>query len=471
MASNGNRRLTITVFVLAIIATVAVAALLINIFEHKQEAKNPFFRVVELNDTIDDPAVWGKNFPMQYDLYLRTVDMQRTRYGGSEALPHSPTEGDPREIVTSSKIEADPRLKEMWAGYSFSKDYREKRGHAYMLLDQMFTGRQQAAPQPGACLNCHASMWTTYNKLGNGDIFKGFDIVNHMPYAEARKLVNHPVACIDCHDPKTMQLRITRPAFIEGIRNLKASQGIENFDVNTMATRQEMRAYVCGQCHVTYYFDGPGKRLTFPWAKGIKLENIVAYENERNVSEWVHATTGAKMIKARHPEFETWNQGIHARSGVTCADCHMPYLREGGLKISDHNVRSPMLNINRACQTCHRWPEQEIKDRVEEIQTRFHDTRSVAMDALMDLIKDIKTLKDQGASDAELQEARNYQRSATFYIDFLFSENSMGFHAPQYSMKSLAEAIDMCRKGQNSLRQLREVKRAALSIGSTTGGK
>jgi nitrite reductase (cytochrome c-552) len=470
-STNGNRRLTIAVFVLAIIATVAVAALLINIFEHKQEARNPFFRVVELNDTIDDPAIWGKNFPMQYDLYLRTVDMQRTRYGGSEALPHSPTQGDPREIVTASKIEADPRLKEMWAGYSFSKDYREKRGHAYMLLDQTFTGRQQAAPQPGACLNCHASMWTTYNKLGNGDIFKGFDIVNHMSYADARKLVNHPVACIDCHDPKTMQLRITRPAFIEGIKALKASQGIQNYDVNTMATRQEMRAYVCGQCHVTYYFDGPGKRLTFPWAKGIKLENIVAYENERNVNEWVHATTGAKMIKARHPEFETWNQGIHARSGVTCADCHMPYLREGGLKISDHNVRSPMLNINRACQTCHRWPEQEIKDRVEEIQTRFHQTRSIAMNALMDLIKDIKTLKDQGASDAELQEARNYQRSAGFYIDFLFSENSMGFHAPQYTMKSLAEAIDMCRKGQNSLRQLREVKRAAPSTAFSTGGK
>jgi nitrite reductase (cytochrome c-552) len=313
-------------------------------------------------------------------------------------------------------------------------------------------------------------MWTTYNKLGNGDIFKGFDIVNHMSYAEARKLVNHPVACIDCHDPKTMQLRVSRPAFMEGIRNLKASQGIQNYDVNTMATRQEMRAYVCGQCHVTYYFDGPGKRLTFPWAKGIKLENIVAYENEHNVNEWVHATTGAKLIKARHPEFETWNQGIHARSGVTCADCHMPYLREGGLKISDHNVRSPMLNINRACQTCHRWPEQEIKDRVEEIQTRFHQTRSVAMDALTDLIKDIKTLKDQGASDAELQEARNYQRSATFYVDFLFSENSMGFHAPQYSMKSLAEAIDMCRRGQNSLRQLREVKRAASSGAAATGG-
>lgn len=466
-----TRKLTIAVFALAVVATVAVTALLINIFEHKQEAKNPFFRVVELNETTEDPATWGKNFPLQYDLYLRTVDQKRTRYGGSEALPHSPTEGDPREIVTASKIEADPRLKEMWAGYAFSKDYREKRGHAYMLLDQTFTERQKVVKQPGTCLNCHASMWVTYNKLGNGDIFKGFDAVNHMPYFEARKLVEHAVACIDCHDPKTMQLRVTRPAFIEGIRALKASQGIANFDVNTMATRQEMRAYVCGQCHVEYYFKGPEKRLTYPWAKGLKLENIVAYYQEEKFKDWVHAETGTEALKAQHPEFETWNQGIHARSGVTCADCHMPYVREGGLKISDHDVKSPMLNINRACQTCHRWPEQEIKDRVEEIQTRFFQTRSVAMDALIDLIHDIKTLKDGGASDAELADARNYQRQAQFYIDFLFSENSMGFHAPQYAMKSLAEAIDFCRKGQNSLRKLRDVKRASLPTNSPAGGK
>ena len=472
MASNSDlhpegasryRKLLFATIALAALAAVAITALLVNIFEHKQEARNPFYRVVELNDTIDDPAIWGKNFPLQYDLYLRTVDMQRTRYGGSEALPHSPTEGDPRTVVSRSKLEQDFRLKEMWAGYSFSKDYREKRGHAYMLDDQTFTGRQQAAPQPGTCLNCHASMVVTYNKLGDGDIFKGFEAVNHMPYMEARKLVKHPVACIDCHDPSSMQLRITRPAFIEGMRALKASQGIKDYDVNKQATRQEMRSYVCGQCHVTYYFRGPEKRLTYPWSKGLKLEQIVAHEDEDKVKEWNHAETGAGLIKARHPEFETWNQGIHARSGVACADCHMPYMREGGLKISDHDVRSPLLNINRACQTCHRWPEQELRDRVEEIQTRFYDTRSIALNALMDLIHDIKNAKDAGATDETLAEARNFQRRAQFYIDFLVSENSMGFHADQYSVKSLAEAINFCREGQLTLRQKIDVRKAGLA--------
>src|ERR1051326_8838909 len=150
-----SRGLFAAVVVLAAISAVAVTALLINIFERKQEARNPFYRVVELNDTIDDPAVWAKNFPMQYDLYTRTVDMQRTKYGGSEALPHSPTQADPRSVVARSKLEQDPRLKTIWAGYAFSADYRERRGHAYMLEDQTFTQRQNFNP-PAMCINCHA---------------------------------------------------------------------------------------------------------------------------------------------------------------------------------------------------------------------------------------------------------------------------------------------------------------------------
>ena len=226
----------------------AIASLLVNIMQRQQEARNPFYRVVALRDDTTDPAVWGKNFPMQYDGYRRTVDQVRTRYGGSEAVPRTPTEADPRSIVAQSRLEDDPRLKTMWAGYAFSKDFREERGHAYMLDDQTFTERQQVASQPGTCLHCHASIYVPYKRLGNGDLIKGFERLNQMPYGEARKEVTHPVACIDCHDPGTMQLRVTRPGFLEGIQLVEAAQGIANYDVNTMATRQEMRAYVCGQC-------------------------------------------------------------------------------------------------------------------------------------------------------------------------------------------------------------------------------
>lgn len=437
--------------VIALLAALGGTALLVNIIERRQEGKNPFFRVVELNDNTDDPAIWGRNFPLQYDDYKRTVDQVRTRYGGSEALPRNPTQADPRLVIAQSKIEEDPRLKMMWAGYAFAKDFREERGHAYMLEDQTFTERQQVVKQPGTCMQCHASIYTVYKKLGGGDLTKGFEQMNQMPYSEARKLVSHPVACIDCHDPVNLQLRISRPGFIEGMRAWKASQGVQNYDVNTMATRQEMRSFVCGQCHVEYYFKGPEKRLVYPWQNGLKVEQIMAYYEEVRHKDWTHADTGAPALKAQHPEFEMYNQGIHARSGVACADCHMPYKREGAQKISDHHVRSPLLNINHACQTCHKWPEAELRTRVETIQERTFGLRNQAMDALMDLIADLKAAKTAGKPETDLAPAQEFQRYAQFYLDFVEAENSTGFHAPQEAARILGESINLSRKGQLAL--------------------
>jgi nitrite reductase (cytochrome c-552) len=447
-------RLGLIAAVVAVTAviTLGVVALLVNIFERKQEARNPFYRVVELTDDTEDPEIWGKNFPQQYDAYKRTVDQVRTRYGGSEAIPHTPTQADPRSVVAQSRLEEDPRLKIMWAGYAFAKDFREERGHAYMLDDQTYTERQQVVKQPGTCMNCHGSVYVPFKKLGNGDITAGFEKMNQMPYFEARKQVNHPVTCIDCHAPDTMQLRVTRPAFMEGMRALKASQGVQNYDVNTMATRQEMRAFVCGQCHVEYYFKGPEKRLVYPWGKGLKVDEILAYYEENPHNDWTHADSGAPALKAQHPEFEMWNQGIHARSGVACADCHMPYMRVGAMKISDHHVRSPVLNINNACQTCHKWPEEELKARVETIQNRVFGLRNRSMEALVALINDIKAAREAGRSDAELELPRKLQRRAQFMLDFVEAENSTGFHAPQEAERILAESIDYSRQGQLALR-------------------
>jgi nitrite reductase (cytochrome c-552) len=340
----------------------------------------------------------------------------------------------------------------MWAGYAFSKDFREERGHAYMLEDQTWTERQHAAKQPGTCMHCHASVYVPYRELGGGDLIAGFEKMNQMPYAEARKLVEHPVACIDCHDPETMELRVTRPGFLEGIKALKASQGVTDYDVNALATRQEMRTFVCGQCHVEYYFKGPEKRLTYPWAKGLEADSILAYYEEVGFKDWTHAETGAPALKAQHPEFELWNQGVHARSGVACADCHMPYKREGGLKVSDHHVRSPLLNINNACQTCHNLPEAEIKDRAETIQARNTYMRNLAMDALMELIADIRTARGAGVAETDLALAQGFQRKAQFLLDFVEAENSTGFHAPQEAARVLTKSIDYSRKGQVAIR-------------------
>lgn len=442
----------IITFVISAIVAFCLLALLFSIWGHKQEAAKPFFKVVEVTDNTEDPEIWGRNFPLQYDMYLRTVDQVRTKYGGSEAVPRTPTEADPRSVVARSKLETDPRLKTFWAGYAFAVDYRERRGHAYMLDDQTFTQRQRVVQQPGTCLNCHSSTYVLYRKLGDGDIFAGFDKLNSMPYSEARKFAKHPVACIDCHDPETMRLRITRPAFIEGIRLVKATQGIKDYDVNKMATRQEMRSFVCGQCHVEYYFKGPEKRLVYPWANGLQVENILEYYDESGFKDWVHSDTGAPMLKAQHPEFETWSQGIHSRSGVACADCHMPYKRVGAQKISDHQVRSPMLNINNACQQCHPVSENELKLRVEQIQDKTFYLRNLALDAIVEFIGDLKIARTNNVNIEKIKQAQAFHRKAQFLIDFVESENSTGFHAPQETARILAEALDYVRKGQKVLR-------------------
>jgi nitrite reductase (cytochrome c-552) len=216
-----------------------------------------------------------------------------------------------------------------------------------------------------------------------------------------------------------------------------------------------MRAYVCGQCHVEYYFKGPEKRLTYPWHNGLKGDQILEYyDTKTDHSDWTHKESGAKVLKAQHPEFEMYNQGIHARSGVACADCHMPYKREGAMKVTDHHVQSPLLNLNRACQGCHRWSEEEMKSRVEQIQERHYQMRNTTIDALMALITDIKSAAAAGASEAQLNEARKYQRKAQFLVDFIEAENSTGFHAPQEAARLMTLSLDYTRRGEIALRSI-----------------
>jgi nitrite reductase (cytochrome c-552) len=437
--------------VVGVVLAVGGALLLANIMERQSEARQPFYRVVELNDTITDPEVWGRNFPLQYDDYLRTVDQTRTKYGGSEALPAQPTDDDPRSWLAQSRIEEDPRLVTMWSGYAFASDFREERGHAYMLEDQVYTQRQQVTQQPGTCLHCHASVYVPYMKLGNGDLFAGFERANQMNYQEAYTHVEHSVACIDCHAPNDMQLRVTRPGFMEGIALLKQFEGVSDYDVNRDASRQEMRTYVCAQCHVEYYFAGPEKRLTYPWAKGLQGDSILAYYDSTGFRDWTHAITGAPALKAQHPEFELYSQGTHARAGVSCSDCHMPYKRTGAMKISDHHVRSPLLNIAAACQTCHRVSEQELWERAEGIQDRTYAMRNMAMDALMELIRDLGARVETDSTSQDVVLARDYQRKSQFLVDFIEAENSMGFHAPQEAARILHKAVNYARMGQIAL--------------------
>lgn len=463
-AETKRKRIGIALGLVALGAVISalVAALLISVFERKQEAKHRYVRLVDVNEDTTDPTVWAKNWPRQYDSYRRTAETTRTRFGGhggSEALPEE-------------KIDRDPWLKRMFLGYAFSIDYRDRRGHAYMLHDQEATKRL-SKPQSGSCLHCHASIIPLYRKLGEGDVIKGFEKSYTFSYQELNKQLyetghGHPVSCVDCHDPKTMQLRVTRPGFLVGIRKLAESTAptahiptIETwrkgkrdkpYDPNMDSSRTEMRSFVCGQCHVEYYC-GTKMPLTFPWGKGLKVEEIEAFWDETKFPDgtpfydYSHQETGSHVLKAQHPEFELWSQGVHARSGVACADCHMPYVREGATKISDHWVRSPLLNVNHACQTCHRFAEGEIAERVTAIQTRNAELLQRGGQAIVGLIDRIVAAQKAGIASAALEPARTMQRKAQWRLDFIAAENSMGFHAPQEAARVLAEAIDYARQG------------------------
>lgn len=442
-------------------STFGVLLLYQNIVTRKAEATQHVFRVVEVDENTIDPALWGKNYPRQYDSYRRTVDTVRTAHGGSEAF---------------QRLDEFPVYRTLFAGYAFATDYREERGHAYMLKDQDDTERVHKFKQPGACLHCHASVLPAYIKAGlaagapegkehrEEQIQKGFEVVSGMPYHDARELVSHPVSCIDCHDAETMNLRVSRPAFINGIRELAKSDyptphlpSIErwrkegrqgDYQPNIDANRQEMRSLVCAQCHVEYYFKGSQKLVTYPWHQGLRVEQIEKYYDEVGHVDWKHTEAGTAVLKAQHPEFEMWSQGIHARSGVSCADCHMPYQREGAIKVSNHHVRSPLLNVAASCQTCHRVPEKEIMDRALLVQNRNAALLTRAEEATVALIHAIGSAAQAGATDAQLQNARALHRKAQWRLDFVAAENSMGFHAPQEAARILGEAIDYARQGE-----------------------
>ena len=451
---TGPRRRWVPIAVLVVVAigSAALTWLLTTIVEHKQEAKWPFAQVVQLTDTTYDPAVWGENFPIQYEQYKKTIEDT-----DGDFIKVTPTAEDPREYHTISRIDSETRAKRMWRGYAFAVDYTEPRGHEWALDDQRYTGR--TAPrfkQPGTCLNCHASMPEIYDELGNGDRKAGFDAMNAMSYDEAFEHASSSIACIDCHDPKTMELTITRPAFMEGIKQAKAAEGITDYDVNRDATNEEMRTYVCAQCHVEYYFAGEGKTLTFPWSKGLTVYDEMNYYDEVGWTDFTHEESGAPILKAQHPDFETWAQGIHAANGVTCADCHMAYNREGASKVSNHQIMSPMASedtINSSCLTCHHSSASEMRERVEGIQTRWQSSLNVSFTALDALITDITTAAGNGsATEEQLATARDYQRKAQFIVDYSFSENGRGFHAPAYSISILNQATDWARSGQLALR-------------------
>ena len=406
------------IFLLTTGVVVLLGLLAFSIMERRWETQRPAIAVTPIAEWEPDNAVWGQNYPRQYERYLRTSDdTTRTLFGGS--FPRDYLEDDPNQVV-------------LFAGYAFSKEYRQARGHYYSVED--VTSTKRLTPKTfSSCWTCKSTEVPKYMaEMGVAEFYA-------TPFSNFVGKITHPIGCQDCHDPETMNLRITRPA----LREAFAAMGR---DIDK-ATHQEMRSLVCAQCHVEYYFRD-GSYVTLPWAKGLGLEEIIQYYDEIAFSDWNHPISGTPMIKSQHPDYELYSMGIHSYRGVSCADCHMPYRTEGGLKFTDHHVQSPLLNIANSCGVCHRWSEDEIRRRVEGIQTKVQNAKIEAEKVLVRAHLDIAAAMQAGASDEDLAQARKLVRHAQFRWDFVSSHNGVGFHSPQECTRILGDAARQAQEAR-----------------------
>jgi len=415
------KRSSLILILTGIIVVLAAALVGVLIFVNNQPPSDRGIPpITQIEYMEPDSEKWGVNYPNQYSTLLKTeTNNTRTTFGGSEPY---------------SKLEDDPRLVTLFAGYGFSKDYNEERGHLNSVTDVEATLRVNDTT-PGTCYSCKSSdnprLWA---EMGMAEFDKTL-------FKDLGERIEHPIGCANCHEANTMRLIVTNPALDEALK----AQGK---DWNTF-TRQEMRTVVCGNCHVEYYFAGEGKYLTFPWEGGTRIENIASYYQELGFKDWEHPQSGAPMIKMQHPEYEFFTaDSTHYKAGVSCADCHMPYTRDGAAKFSTHDVRSPLLNAETACGACH-TDVGYVTGRVATIQAQVRETMDASEDALVEAIAAIEAASKAVGVDADLlTEARDLHREAQLRWDFIAAENSMGFHNPEEALRILSVATDLARQAQ-----------------------
>ncbi len=404
------------IFVMAAVIVILLGMLAVSIQERRWESQRPQHVVKPIGEWETDPAVWGANYPREYESWKRTKDSTtKTKFGGSY----------PRDY-----LDENPNLVILFAGYGFSKEYLQARGHYHAAQDAWDTART-GPKSPATCWTCKSpDVPRLMHEMGVKEFYQS-------KFEDLKKDILNPISCRDCHNPENTQLMITRPALEEAFE-------ARNKDI-TEATHQEMRSLACAQCHVEYYFKDK-HYLTFPWKKGTGVEAMIEYYDDIDFVDYVHPISKTRIIKAQHPDYEIWKTGIHAYRGVSCADCHMPYRTEGGVKYTDHHVQSPLLDISNSCGVCHRWSENEVKARVESIQTRVYNARLQAEDVLVKAHFDVAAAIQAGATDKELADIRQILRHAQFRWDYVAANNGMGFHSPQECMRILGDAT---KQGQD----------------------
>jgi nitrite reductase (cytochrome c-552) len=406
-------------FAATIVVVFFIALFAASIVERRTEVMAAVGPREPIPDLEPRNAVWGEQFPRQFERYLRTLDTSfRSKYGGA----------DFRDM-----LEQHPPKVVLWAGYAFSREYNQIRGHYYAVADVHLSLRTGIS-QPATCWTCKSTdVPRLMDELGVAGFYEE-------SWAGMGPEVINPIGCQDCHDPQTMRLRITRPALIEALER-------QGRDIDRVS-HQEMRSLVCAQCHVEYYFQGEGNYLVFPWDKGTDPDQVEAYFDEIGHVDWTHALSRAPMIKIQHPDYELFLTGVHAERGVSCADCHMPYRREGGVKITDHHIQSPLADIDGSCLVCHAGPAEDLLDTVYTLQDRLYETRREAEGALARLHIEAQAAWEAGATDEEMAPVLALIRSAQFYWDWVAASHGASFHAPSESARIMARSLTRAAEGR-----------------------
>lgn len=420
-------------FLVVMVGVFLLGLLAASITERRAEIATLFNnKKVDIQGIESRNEIWGENYPREYQTWKRTQDMDfKSKHLGN--MPEDVLETRPEMVV-------------LWAGYAFSQDYSAPRGHMHAIEDITNTLRtgcpvnEGDGPQPATCWTCKSpDVPRMMNEMGIENFYKakwgdlGAEIVN-------------PIGCADCHDPATMNLTITRPALVQAFER----QGKNVKD----ATMQDMRTLVCAQCHVEYYFKGDGKELTFPWDEGMTVEKMEEYYDKAEFSDWTHALSRAPMLKAQHPDYETFLMGPHAQRGLSCADCHMPYKSEGGIKYSDHQIMSPLKNIAGTCQTCHKDSEEQLRNYVYEYQDKALEIRDRVEVELSKTHIMAKAAWDKGANEAQMKKSLDLIRQAQWRWDFAVASHGASFHAPVETQRILAHSLDRTMQAQIELQKV-----------------
>lgn len=419
-----------TLFISTVIVVFILGLFASSIVERRSEGMYTLQMVKPIADYEPRNEVWGENFPREYETYLATLDTNfASKHGGSKMVDY---------------LEKYPELVVMWAGYGFSKDYNQGRGHAYAIKDirnTLRTGGEKVQPMPATCWTCKSTdVPRMMEKVGPAEFYKG------NWHDKGAEIVN-PIGCQDCHDNETMNLKITRPALIEAYQ--RQGKDIKDF------SRNEMRSLVCAQCHVEYYFDKKkvegSQYLTFPWDNGFSADDMEKYYDDIDFSDWTHSLSRTPMLKAQHPDYELYMTGVHAKRGVSCADCHMPYKSEGGVKFTDHHIQSPLNNIENSCQVCHREKTQDLITDVYERQDRMEELRRLAEKALAAVHLEAKAAWDAGATEAEMKPVLKLIRHAQWRWDWVAAANALGFHAPFEAMRVIGTSVQKAEEARREV--------------------